>query len=347
MFILDNLEKIPEGETEGGVSVHEALFSRELPLLEVPAHLVLTYPIELARGEIGAARIAIDRFIRTLRELQDPSALRRLDRLAKATLPVYPEEGIPLIDAALAIADDIDDRGVAIWLCFVRASVAHRLGNNAEVRTALAQMSARVSAEDPVQVRALVDASSAILLAEELLASSDTPIEETIADALETAQGQLRDTEPSFAAMVELRLGALRQRVGQLVLARAAYRQAETDACAANDLDLAVEAALRALEVEIEAEPPSDAALDELRAIASAARTAGQVSREAKARLILGRGLLARGAWDAAVVELARAQECFAACADDDGEAAATRWLDAARQGAATSSADHDRTPHR
>jgi hypothetical protein len=48
---------------------------------------------------------------------------------------------------------------------------------------------------------------------------------------------------------------------------------------------------------------------------------------------ILGRGLLARGARDAAMVELARAQACFAACADDDGEAAATRWLEAARRG--------------
>jgi hypothetical protein len=166
-------------------------------------------------------------------------------------------------------------------------------------------------------------------------------------DALVNAQRQLKDTEPSFAAMVELRLGALRQRVGQLALARAAYRQAEIDARTANDLDLAVEAALRALEVEIEAEPSSDAALDELRAIAGAARTAGQVSREATARLTLGRGLLARGARDAAVVELARAQDCFAACADDDGEAAAVRWLDAARQDAATSSEDHNQTPHR
>lgn len=52
VFILDNLEKIPEGETEGGVSVHEALFSRELPLLEVPAHLVLTYPIALNYGAV-------------------------------------------------------------------------------------------------------------------------------------------------------------------------------------------------------------------------------------------------------------------------------------------------------
>lgn len=302
---------------------------------------------ELARGEIGAAHIAIDRFIRTLRELQDPSALRRLDRLARAALLVYPEEGIPLLDAALTIADDIGDRLSAILLCFVRAGVAHRLGNNAGVRKALAQTSARVRAEDPVQMRALVDASAAILLAEELLASSDTSFEQTIADALVNAQGQLRDTEPSFAAMVGLRLGALQQRVGQLVLARAAYRQAETDARAANEPDLAAEAALKALELEIEAEQPSDAVLDELRAIAGGARTAGHVRREGMARLTLGRGLLARGARDAAVVELSRAQECFAACADDGGEAAATRWLDAARQGAATSPEDQDGTPQR
>lgn len=309
--------------------------------------LEATIQIEMARGEIGAARVAIDRFILVLRELQDPSTLRRLDRLAKAALSVYPEQGMPLLDAAIATADDTGDRAEAMWLCFLRASVAQRLGNFAEVRTALAQMSARVRAEDSVDARALVDAVSAIFRAHEQLASPDTPMEEAIADELVTAQDQLRHTHPQIAALVGLRLGALRQRAGQLALARAAYRQAETDARAANDLDRATEAGLGALAVEIEAEHPSNAALDELRAIAGAARTAGQVSREAKARLTLGRALLARGARDAAVVELTRAQECFAACADDDGEVAATHWLDAARQGAATSSEDQDETPHR
>lgn len=303
--------------------------------------------IELARGEIGAARIAIDTVIRVLRELQDPSALRRLDRLANAALAVYPEEGIPLLDAALAIADDTGDRGMTLWLWLRRAWVAYRLGNDAEVRTALAQMSVQVRAEDSVEARAVVDAVSAIFRAHEELASPDTPMEEAISDALVTAQDQLRRTYPQIAAMVGLRLGAVRQRAGQLALARAAYRQAETDARAANDLDRVTEAALGALEVEIEAGQPSDAALDELRAVAGAARTAGHVRREATARLTLGRGLLARGARDAAVVELTRAQACFAACTDDDGEAAATRWLDAARQGSATSSQDQDQFPHR
>lgn len=302
---------------------------------------------ELTRGEIGAARVSIDRLVRMLGELQDPSTFRRLVRLSDAAVAVYPEEVIPLLEAAFAIADDTVDIGEAIWLCFVRAWVAHRLGNNAEIRTALAQMSARVRAEEPVQMRALVDAASAIMLAEELLATPDTRIEKTIADALMTAQDQLRHAEPWFAAMVGMRLGAVRERGGQLALARTAYRTAETDARAASDLGLAAAAALGALEVEVEAEWPSDTTLDELRAIAGAARTAGQVSREAKARLTLGRALLARGAQNAAVVELTRAQECFAACADDDGEAAAARWLDAARQGSATSPEDQDETSHR
>jgi hypothetical protein len=188
---------------------------------------------------------------------------------------------------------------------------------------------------------------SAVLLADELLANRDTPVDETIMDAVVAAQEQLKAMDPRRAAMVEIRLGALRRRAGQLALARAAYRQAETDARAANDLDHATEAALGALELEIEGEQPSDAALDELRTIAGAARTAEHVSHEAMARLILGRGLLARGSRDAAVLELARAQACFAACADDDGEAAATRWLDAARQGAATRPEGQDETPHR
>jgi hypothetical protein len=48
VFVVDNLEKIPESETDGGGSLHETLFGDELPLLtEVPAHLILTYPIAL------------------------------------------------------------------------------------------------------------------------------------------------------------------------------------------------------------------------------------------------------------------------------------------------------------
>lgn len=47
VFIIDNLEKIPEQSTEGAASLHEALFVRDLPLLDVPAHLVITYPISL------------------------------------------------------------------------------------------------------------------------------------------------------------------------------------------------------------------------------------------------------------------------------------------------------------
>jgi tetratricopeptide (TPR) repeat protein len=293
---------------------------------------------ELAGGEIGKARVAIEAFIRALRAFKDPTALRRLVRLADAADAIYPEEVIPLLDAALAIADGDGDRKAAVGLRMMRALVAHRLGNKAEVRTALAQMLARVHAEDPVRLRAGVDAVSAILLAEDLLVSPDPSNEETIVNALEGASEQLRAIAPQIAAMAGMRLGAMRQRTGQLSLARTAYRQAETDARAANDLDQAVEAALKDLEVEIEAEKPSEAVLDKLRSIAGAARTAGQVSREAAARLILARGLLGRGAREAALAELTRAQECFAACADDDGEAAATRCLAAAKHDSVTTS---------
>jgi hypothetical protein len=46
-FVIDNLEKIPEQEVASGGSLHETLFVRELPTLDIPAHLVLTYPISL------------------------------------------------------------------------------------------------------------------------------------------------------------------------------------------------------------------------------------------------------------------------------------------------------------
>jgi len=47
VFIVDNLEKVPEQSMEGAASLHEALFVRDLPLLDIPAHLVITYPISL------------------------------------------------------------------------------------------------------------------------------------------------------------------------------------------------------------------------------------------------------------------------------------------------------------
>lgn len=57
VFIVDNLEKIPDGETETKVSLHEMLFQRELPLLEVPAHLVLTYPISLNYSPVALRQV--------------------------------------------------------------------------------------------------------------------------------------------------------------------------------------------------------------------------------------------------------------------------------------------------
>lgn len=57
VFVVDNLEKIPESETDGGASLHETLFGDELPLLtEVPAHLILTYPIALNYSANGPGR---------------------------------------------------------------------------------------------------------------------------------------------------------------------------------------------------------------------------------------------------------------------------------------------------
>jgi hypothetical protein len=47
VFIIDNLEKIPEQPADGYASLHEALFVRDLPLLDIHAHLVLTHPISL------------------------------------------------------------------------------------------------------------------------------------------------------------------------------------------------------------------------------------------------------------------------------------------------------------
>ena len=57
VFIVDNLEKLPESETDGGNSLHETLFCRELPLLDVPAHLILTYPIALNYAPVGLRQL--------------------------------------------------------------------------------------------------------------------------------------------------------------------------------------------------------------------------------------------------------------------------------------------------
>ncbi|HEX8113301.1 MAG TPA: hypothetical protein VF516_36475 [Kofleriaceae bacterium] len=60
VFVVDNLEKIPDGETETKVSLHETLFLRELPLLDVPAHLVLTYPISLNYASVALRQVFHD-----------------------------------------------------------------------------------------------------------------------------------------------------------------------------------------------------------------------------------------------------------------------------------------------
>ena len=57
VFIVDNLEKLPESETDGGASLHETLFCRELPLLDLPAHLILTYPIALNYVPVGLKQL--------------------------------------------------------------------------------------------------------------------------------------------------------------------------------------------------------------------------------------------------------------------------------------------------
>lgn len=60
VFVVDNLEKIPDGETETKVSLHETLFLRELPLLDLPAHLVLTYPISLNYSSVALRQVFHD-----------------------------------------------------------------------------------------------------------------------------------------------------------------------------------------------------------------------------------------------------------------------------------------------
>ena len=57
VFIIDNLEKLPDRETEGGASIYETLFGRELPLLDLPAHFVFTYPIALNYSSIGIRQL--------------------------------------------------------------------------------------------------------------------------------------------------------------------------------------------------------------------------------------------------------------------------------------------------
>jgi hypothetical protein len=57
VFVIDNLEKMPDGPAEAGRTLHQALFFDELPLLDLPAHLVFTYPISLNYGEVGLRQV--------------------------------------------------------------------------------------------------------------------------------------------------------------------------------------------------------------------------------------------------------------------------------------------------
>jgi hypothetical protein len=57
VFVIDNLEKIPEQALPGGESLHDVLFVHDLPSLDLPAHMVLTYPISMnyTSSELGRA----------------------------------------------------------------------------------------------------------------------------------------------------------------------------------------------------------------------------------------------------------------------------------------------------
>lgn len=79
VFVIDNLEKVPEQSLDGGHSLHELLFTRDLPSLDLPAHVVLTYPIslnysthELDRAHPGAIRTTLP-MVGVRRPPQDPT----------------------------------------------------------------------------------------------------------------------------------------------------------------------------------------------------------------------------------------------------------------------------------
>jgi hypothetical protein len=88
VFVIDNLEKVPEQTLDGGHSLHEILFTRDLPALDLPAHLVLTYPIslnysthELDRAHSGAIRTTLP-MVSVRQPPQDPTRGDDRDGLA-------------------------------------------------------------------------------------------------------------------------------------------------------------------------------------------------------------------------------------------------------------------------
>lgn len=84
VFVIDNLEKMPDGPAEAERTLHQALFFDELPLLDLPAHLVLTYPISLNYGEVGLRQVfrnAKQTTIPMVGVRQKPEAAPRADDL--------------------------------------------------------------------------------------------------------------------------------------------------------------------------------------------------------------------------------------------------------------------------
>lgn len=93
-FVVDNLEKLPERIIEGE-SLHETLFVRELTTLDLPAHLVLTYPIslnfdshEFGQAYRGAHRttlpmVAVRKSPREIERVPDEAGVAALLRLIR------------------------------------------------------------------------------------------------------------------------------------------------------------------------------------------------------------------------------------------------------------------------
>ncbi len=103
VFIIDNLEKVPEQVIEGGRDLHDVLFAQELPLLDLQAHIVLTYPISLnyksydLGHRFSASRKTTLPMV-SVREAPDETGRARGDD----------EQGIDLLVAALGRRIDLD-----------------------------------------------------------------------------------------------------------------------------------------------------------------------------------------------------------------------------------------------
>ncbi|HEX7841869.1 MAG TPA: hypothetical protein VF469_30575 [Kofleriaceae bacterium] len=267
--------------------------------------------VALTRGDVSSARREIANLIEAVGPHMDEWGTGMLLRLARATAEVYPDEIVPLLDAAFVAAEASSSAETVIRIHGLRAKRAWSLGRIELAQLELTRAKLKMTGEEPGELKA-----SWLLCHARVALAAGTCADDEISASLTEARERFRPVAPKQAAVAGALLGEFWRCRRRTQHAIAAYRIAADDARAAGDLALAAHAELGELGAAMEGEIEQEDVCDRLRALAERFRIAEQAESEGIARAYLGRCWLRRGLCDAAVTELERARACFVATTD-------------------------------